>query len=131
MLPVIKRVDYIADPDKLVLTPTLRRDLVKRWIDKMVNKTKESSALSVWAAPVLLGLVLSYTVYNGQQMASDVRELNKAITILQTQKEEQEKIHERDRLQAKQDMDEQRIRRENLENRLNQLEYIIKSKKGG
>src|ERR1041385_7419319 len=118
MFPTLKRVDQIADPDKPVLTPTLQRDLIKVRINKMVNKAKESFS-SIWAAPILLAIVLGYNVYNGQQSNARLEELNKSLIILKTQKEEQEKINERDRLQAKQEVDELRVRRENLETKVN------------
>ena len=130
MFPQLKRVDIIADPDKPILTPTLQRDLVKGWINKMVTKTKESLS-SIWAAPILLAIVLGYNVYNGQRSDSKLEDLNRSLIILQTQKEEQEKAHERDRLQTKQELDELRVRRENLESKINTLEFILKEKKGG
>lgn len=42
----------------------------------MVTKTKEI-ALSQWAAPILLGLILSYNVYDGQQKDRQLAEYKK------------------------------------------------------
>lgn len=126
MFPQLKRVDHIADPDKLVLTPTLRKDLIKGWISKMVVKTKESFS-SIWAAPILLAIVLGYNIYSGQRADAKLEKLTESIIVLQTQKEEQEKIHERDRLEFKREVDEQRVGRENSDARIGQLEFIIKN----
>lgn len=122
-------------PDK-ILTPTLVKDKIKIKGTKMVNKIKETFS-SQWAAPVLLSLVLGYNVYNGQQtsvmlsrQADEMVELKTSLTILKTQKEEQEKIHERDRLEAKREVEEQRVRRENLQDKVNTLEYVVLGRNG-
>jgi len=127
MLPIrTNKVQLIADPDRLIMTSTLRKDLLKGWAEKMVNKIKESSAVQIWAAPVLLALVLGYTVYNGQQTSADIKELNKQLIILQTQKEELEKQTDRERQEKFQLTREQEIWRENIKNQINELKYAMR-----
>jgi len=121
-----KKISVIADPDRLIMTSTLRKDLLKGWAEKMVNKVKESSAVQIWAAPVLLALVLGYTVYNGQQTSADIKELNKQLTVLQTQKAELEKQTDRERQEKFQLTREQEVWRENIKNQINELKYAMK-----
>jgi len=127
MLPQLKRVDYIADPDKPVLTHTLLRDIVKTRINNMVNRVKDSP-VTTWAAPVLLGLILSYTVYNGQATNNELKELNRAVVVLQTEKNELEKQNERERQEKFQLVREQEAWRENLKNSIIELQYALKDK---
>lgn len=119
-----------SGPDKII-TPIMIKDKIKIKGTKMVNKIKDSLS-SQWAAPVLLALVLSYNIYNGQQtnvmltnQGKEIGELKQSLTILKTQKEETEKIHERDRLEFKREVEEQRVRRENLQDKVNTLEYVV------
>lgn len=131
MFPTLKRVDYIADPDKPVLTPTLRKDLVKGWISKMVNRTKESSTATVWAAPILLMIILSYVVYNGQSTSADIKELRTLVTILQTQKLEQDKAIDKERQEKFQLAREGEAWRERISREMTELKYQWKLKNGG
>lgn len=127
MFPKPQKVQYIADPDKLLLTPTLRRDLVKGWIKKMVNRTKESSA-TVWAAPILLMIILSYVVYNGQATSSDIKELKTSITVLQTQKAEQDKVIDKERQEKFQLTREQEAWREKFSREMLELKLVTQGR---
>lgn len=127
MFPTLKRVDYIADPDKPVLTPTLQRDLIKERIKKMVTKTKESSA-TVWAAPILLMIILSYVVYNGQSTSAEIKELKTLVTILQTQKMEQDKTIDKERQEKFQLTREQEAHREMLKDNIRELQFVLRDK---
>lgn len=127
MFPKLQRVEYIADPDKPVLTPTLRKDLIKERINKMVTKTKESSA-TVWAAPILLMIILSYVVYNGQSTAGDIKELRTLVTILQTQKLEQEKALDIERQEKFQLVREGEAHREKMKDSIRELQFVLRDK---
>lgn len=131
-----QRVQYIANPDKLVITPTLQRDLIKGWTSKMVKQLKETFS-SQWAAPILLTIVLGYNIYDGQKAANammvqstQLQEQHDLLIKLQTQKEEQEKQHERDRQDTIREADLQRVWRESMTNKMNNLEFVVKNTKG-
>lgn len=128
MFPKLSKVSHISDPDKLILTPTLRRDLVKGWINKMVIKSKESSTATVWAAPVLLTIILGYVVYNGQGTSARLEKLQTDITVLQTQKMEQEKIIERERQEKFQLTREQEAYRERMGREMLELKLVMQGK---
>jgi len=128
MLPLTKKVQYIDDPDKLVLTPTLRRDLVKGWINKMVTRTKESSTATTWAAPILLMIILSYVVYNGQTTSSNIERMQTDITILKTQKEEQDKVIEKEKQEKFQLTREQEAYRNRMEKEVLELRLVIQGR---
>lgn len=130
MLPLrtTNRVQPIADPDKLLVTSTLRNDLLKERIKTMVKNVKESSAVQTWAAPVLLALVLSYSVYSGQAMTSELKELNRAVVVLQTEKNELEKQTERERQEKFQLVREQEAWREKMKNEMIELRYALRDK---
>lgn len=122
-----QKIRYISDPDKLVVTPTLQKDLIKERIKQMVNKIKESP-LSLWIAPALLAILLGYNVYDRQTTASEMREINKAIVILQTQKAEQEKVIDRERQEKFQLTREQEAWREKLGREMIELKLITQGK---
>jgi hypothetical protein len=123
-----QRVQFISDPDKLVITPTLRKDLFREWINKMVNRIKESSSLTTWIAPALLAVLLGYNIYDKQSTSSELRELNRAIVVLQTQKTEQEKIIDRERQEKFQLTREQEAWREKLGREMMELKLITQGK---
>lgn len=127
MFPKLNKVSYIADPDKLVLTPTLRKDLVKGWINKMVTKTKESSA-TTWAAPILLMIILSYVVYNGQSTSARLEKLQTDITILQTQKAEQDKVIDKEKQEKFQLTREYEAHREMMKDNIRELQFVLRDK---
>lgn len=131
-----QRVQYISNPDKLVITPTLQKDLIKGWTSKMVKQIKETFS-SQWAAPILLTIVLGYNIYDSQRTSSamsaqtiQMQEQHDLLIKLQTQKEEQEKQHERDRQDAIREADLQRVWRESMTNKMNNLEFVVKNTKG-
>lgn len=127
MLPSLKRVDYIADPDKPFSTPTLQRDLIKGRINEMVKTVKESS-IAQWASPVLLTIILGYVVYNGQGTTADIRDLKTSLTVLQTQKIEQDKLLERERQEKFQLTREQEAYRNRLEKEILELRLVTQGK---
>jgi amino acid permease len=131
-----QRVQYISNPDKLVITPTLQKDLIKGWTSNMVKQIKETFS-SQWAAPILLTIVLGYNIYDSQKTSSamsaqaiQMQEQHDLLIKLQTQKEEQEKQHERDRQDAIREADLQRVWRESMTNKMNNLEFVVKNVKG-
>lgn len=127
MFPKLSKVQYIADPDRLVLTPTLRRDLVKGWISRMVTKAKESP-IAQWASPVLLTIILGYVVYDGQTTKTDIRDLKTSVTILQTQKSEQDRTIERERQEKFQLTREQEAYRNRMEKEMLELRLVTQGK---
>ena len=127
MFPKLSKVSHISDPDKLILTPTLQRDLVKGWINKMVVKTKESTA-TTWAAPILLMIILSYVVYNGQTTSSNIERMQTDITILKTQKMEQDRIIEQEKQEKFQLTREQEAYRNRMEKEVLELKLVIQGR---
>lgn len=117
----------IIDPEKPIITPTLRNDLIRKWANAMVNKIKESS-IATWATPILFIIVLGYNIYGSRQLsaqAEDVRVIREEVIKLRTQKEDQEKYFEKERQELRDQVNEQRVRRENSDKKLDLLDYIV------
>lgn len=135
-LPFIKAVDSIIDPNEIILTKGLIKDKLIHRANQMVKTVKDTIS-SQWAAPVLLSLVLGYNIYDSQKtssamnlQAAQMQEQHDLLIKLQTQKEEQEKQHERDRQDAIREADLQRVWRETMTNKMNNLEFVVKNVKG-
>lgn len=122
-----QRIQYIADPDKLVITPTLRKDLLKGWTSKMVNKVKDSSVYQ-WMAPILLTVLLGYTIYDKQTQSVQIRDLHDEVLKLQVRKEEQDKATERDRQERFQLSREDAVWREQISKQMGRWELVIQGK---
>lgn len=87
-LPNFKIADTIKNPDEIILTKTLLRDKINIWGNKMAKAAKEYSQ---WAAPVLLTILLGFSIYNSHQQSTAIDQLKTDMTILKTQKEDAEK----------------------------------------
>lgn len=130
----IKKVQVLRNPDKPFVTPGLQKDLHKIWWDKMVKTLKESAS-SQWAAPILLGLLLSYGIYASHQadlkqveLTTQLASIQRDLLVLQTQKDDERHQREIDRQNSKDDSDVQRVWRENLNNKMSKLELIVQGR---
>lgn len=139
MLPFNKmknvKVLEIVDPTKPIITPDLRKDLWKKRAETMVNKLKEVGA-STWAAPVLLTILLGYGVYSASraetranEQAIAIQSLRDSMIRLQTQKEDQEKIMERDRHDQMVALDKEATWREMMNVKINSLANQVNGNK--
>lgn len=87
-LPILKVVDLVQNPDEVFLTKGLLIDKFKIWGNNMVKAAKEYSQ---WAAPVLLTVLLGFSIYTSHQQSISIDQLSKDVSRLQTQKEDAEK----------------------------------------
>lgn len=128
------KVLEIVDVNKPIITPALRKDLWKKRAETMVKTLKESAS-SQWAAPILLGLLLSYGIYASHQadlkqveLTTQLASIQRDLLVLQTQKDDERHQREIDRQNSKDDSDVQRVWRENLNNKMSKLELIVQGR---
>lgn len=122
------------NPDKPFLTPKLRQEIWKKRIEKMVTKTKEI-AFSQWAAPILLGLILSYNVYDGQQKDRQLAEYKKEsqtqhdlLIELRTIKDIDEKGKAQQKIEDKLDKDQDKWWREKINKDMEIVKLVVQGK---
>lgn len=135
VLPTLRIAEVIDNPDKPFLTKGLIKDKLKIWGDKMVNKVKESSTTTTWAAPVLLTLLLGYNIYNNQTSsaritAQDIQlaQQHDLLIELKTLKEVEDKAKIQERTDKKLEDDLARVYRENMTKSMNRLELVVQGR---
>lgn len=124
----------IINPNEPLITKQLNETLWKRRIDKMVKVAKEAMS-SQWAAPILLSLLLGYTVWSNQAysatLANQQKQLDAAHDLLielRTLKDvdTKERGIERDKTEREREMDS--AWRENIRKDFTRLELIVQGK---
>lgn len=124
----------VINPNKPLITKQLNETLWKRRLDKMVKVAKEAMS-SQWAAPILLSLLLGYTVWSNQAysatLASQQKQLDAAHDLLielRTLKDvdTKERGIERDKTEREREMDS--AWRENIRKDFTRLELIVQGK---
>lgn len=133
-IPLPKIVERIENPDETILTKGLIKDKIKIWGINMVKQAKDL-ATSSWVSPILLGLLLSYNIYNNQTSnaritAQDVQLIQQhdLLIELKTLKEVEEKSKIQERIDKKMEDDLDRVYREKITNTMNRLELIVQGK---
>lgn len=128
-LPVLKIADTITDPDKPFFTKGLIKDKSKIWGNNMVKAAKEYSQ---WAAPVLLTVLLGYSIYTSHQQSNSIDQLKTDLTILKTQKDDTEKYADKESLRIANLIDqidrENGAHREQLNKEITRLQEALKFK---
>lgn len=119
-LPFPKIVDRINNPDKIILTKGLLKDKINIRIDAMVKAAKEYSQ---WAAPVLLTVLLGYSIYTSHQQSNSIDQLSRDLTIIKTQKEDFEKYNEKEKQEILTKLGEAENWRKVLEHRIDEVKY--------
>lgn len=124
----------VINPNEPLITKQLHETLWKRRLDKMVKVAKEAMS-SQWAAPILLSLLLGYTVWSNQAysatLASQQKQLDAAHDLLielRTLKDvdTKERGIERDKTEREREMDS--AWRENIRKDFTRLELIVQGK---
>lgn len=107
------------------ITSEVRYHIWKRRFDNMVKAAKEAMT-SQWAAPILLAILLGYSVYSSHQTDQKIDIMNRAIIVLQTQKEDAEKQSDKDKQTAEiisaSRYDQEKAWRETMINKMNRIE---------
>lgn len=119
-LPTLKIADVIDNPDKPFLTKGLIKDKLKIRGLEMVKAAKEYSQ---WAAPVLLTVLLGYSIYTSHQQSNSIDQLSRDLVILKTQKEDFEKYNEREKQEILTKLGEAENWRKVLEHRIDEVKY--------
>lgn len=129
LLPTLKVVDTIKNPDEIILTKTLAKDRLKIWGNNMVNKAKDFLT-SQLAIPVLLASLLGYNIYTNQQAnariaAYELKEsANHDLLIeLRTEKNSDKEVAARDRHEIMVKLEEAETWRKVLENKILEIKY--------
>lgn len=124
----------VISPTEPLITKQLNETLWKRRLDKMVKVAKEAMS-SQWAAPILLSLLLGYTVWSNQAysatLANQQKQLDAAHDLLielRTLKDvdTKERGIERDKTEREREMDS--AWRENIRKDFSRLELIVQGK---
>lgn len=117
-----------------IATPRTLKQSTEIWKIKMVEKLKEASA-SVWAAPILLTLLLGFTVWTTQSQSARIEAQDKQLQVqhdllieLKTLKEVElrDKETARQETQRKEELD--RVYRENMNKQFSRLELIVQGR---
>lgn len=134
LIPNLKVVDKIKNPDEIVLTKGLLKDKLFIWGNNMVKAAKDISS-SNWVSPILLGLLLTYGVYSNQQNNARLDEFKKEsdkqhdlLIRIETLNEVAEKEKVQEKVEKKLDKDMEDVYRKDMKDKMIRLELIVQGR---